>query len=144
MVYPEGEVQDLRTIRDPEVYTESAHEFHEITVINDDIEFVNDLEAVVYAVIGCLQTPQGYIDGVTLENYGSKLLSLRGMPVDYHIKELAKLYIRETIPQFQGKVLDFPNIEIDLPTPETSKRHSMYIELTIHTIYGTAITNFLL
>lgn len=145
MVRVDGEIQDLRTIRNPDIYTQGAHEFHEVTIIeNNDIDFTKDLETIVYAVIGCLQTPQGYIDGVTLENYGSKLLSLRGVPVNYHIKELAKLYIRETIPQFQGKVLDFPSIIINLPNPETSKRHSMHITLTINTIYGQATTQFLL
>lgn len=137
MVNTEGEIQDLRTERDSYIYTQGAHEFHEITIIeDDDIELRNDINAVVWAVIGCLQTPKGRIDGVTLENYGSQLLSLRGVPLDWHIKELAKVYIKETIPQFQGYVIDFPSIEIDLPTPETFERFSMKITLTINTIFG--------
>lgn len=137
MVNTEGEIQDLLTdMGDDTHYVEGACDFEEWTVINDDIEIINDVEALWAAVIGCLKTPQGYIDGVTLENYGSKLLSLRGMPLDWHIKELAKTYIRETIPQFKGYVLDFPSIEIDLPTPQTNKRFSMKIDLTMTTIFG--------
>ena len=58
------------------------------------------------------------------------------MPLDWHIVELAKTYIRETIPQFQGYVLNFPTIEIDLPTPETSERFSMKIDMTMTTVFG--------
>ena len=137
MVNTEGEIQDLLTdMGDDTRYVEGAYDFEEWTVINDDIEIINDVEALWAAVIGCLKTPQGYIDGVTLENYGSKLLSLRGMPLDWHIAELAKTYIRETIPQFRGYVLDFPSIEIDLPTPQTNERFSMKIDLTMTTIFG--------
>lgn len=138
MVNTEGEIQDLLTdMGDDTTYIEGAYDFEEWTIIdNDDIEIINDIEALWAAVIGCLKTPQGYIDGVTLENYGSKLLSLRGMPLDWHIAELAKTYIRETIPQFQGYVLNFPTIEIDLPTPETSERFSMKIDMTMTTIFG--------
>lgn len=138
MVNTEGEIQDLLTdMGDDTHYVEGAYDFEEWTVIdNDDIEIINDVEALWAAVIGCLKTPQGYIDGVTLENYGSKLLSLRGVPLDWHIAELAKTYIRETIPQFRGYVLDFPSIEIDLPTPQTNERFSMKIDLTMTTIFG--------
>ena len=137
MVNTEGEIQDLLTdMGDDTHYVEGAYYFEEWTVINDDIEIINDVEALWAAVIGCLKTPQGYIDGVTLENYGSKLLSLRGMPLDWHIKELAKTYIRETIPQFQNYVIDFPEIEIDLPTPQTNERFSMKISLTMTTVFG--------
>ena len=98
-----------------------------------DIIILNDIEALWGAVIGCLKTPQGYIDGVTLENYGSKLLSLRGVPLDWHTAELAKVYIKETIPQYQGYVLDFPSIEISLPHPTEKDRFSMKIDMTMTT-----------
>ena len=144
MVNTEGEVQDLLTeLHDDSIYLEGAHNFEEWTVIkDDDIILVNDLETVVRGVIGCLQTPQGYIDGVTLENYGSKLLSLRGVPLDWHIKELAKTYIRETIPQYGGYVTGFPSIEIDLPTPRPDDRFSMHIKLTIDTVFGVGKASF--
>ena len=31
------------------------------------------------------------------------------------IAKLAEVYIRDTIPQYQGKVLDFPKIDITMP-----------------------------
>lgn len=137
LVNTDGEVQDLLTdMGDDTFYVEGAHDFEEWTVIDDDITIINDVEALWAAVIGCLKTPQGYIDGVTLENYGSKLLSLRGVPLDWHIKELAKNYIRETIPQYQGYVLDFPSIEIDLPNPKINERFSMKIYMTMTTVFG--------
>lgn len=138
MVNTEGEIQDLLTdMGDNTFYVEGAYDFEEWTVIdNDDITLINDVEALWAAVIGCLKTPQGYIDGVTLENYGSKLLSLRGIPLDWHMVELAKVYIRETIPQFQGYVIEFPSIDITLPNPSTHERFSMKIDMTMTTTFG--------
>ena len=138
MVNTEGELQDLLTdMGDDSVYVEGAYDFEEWTVIdNDDIIILNDIEALWGAVIGCLKTPQGYIDGVTLENYGSKLLSLRGVPLDWHTAELAKVYIRETIPQYQGYVLEFPTIDISLPRPTKEERFSMKIDMTMTTTFG--------
>lgn len=138
MVNAEGEIQDLLTdMGDDTFYVEGAYDFEEWTVIEDnDIHFINDVEALWAAVIGVLKTPQGYIDGVNLENYGSKLLSLRGVPLDWHMAELAKVYIRETIPQFQGYVLEFPSIEITLPNPEVQERFSMKIHMTMTTTFG--------
>lgn len=138
MVNAEGEIQDLLTdMGDDTFYVEGAYDFEEWTVIEDgDIHIINDVEALWAAVIGVLKTPQGYIDGVNLENYGSKLLSLRGVPLDWHMIELAKVYIRETIPQFQGYVLEFPSIEITLPNPEVQERFSMKIHMTMTTTFG--------
>lgn len=138
MVNVNGEIQDLLTdMGDNTVYVEGAYDFEEWTVIeNEDITILNDIEALWGAVIGCLKTPQGYIDGTTLEDYGSKLLSLRGAPADWHTIQLAKVYIRDTIPQYQGYVLDFPSIEIELPTPQTYERFSMKIDMTMTTIFG--------
>ena len=138
MVNTDGELQDLLTdMGDDSVYVEGAYDFEEWTVIdNDDIILLNDVEALWAAVIGCLKTPQGYIDGVTLENYGSKLLSLRGIALDWHIAELAKVYIRETIPQYQGYVLEFPTIDISLPRPTEKDRFSMRIDMTMTTTFG--------
>lgn len=138
MANANGEIQDLLTdMGDDSVYVQGAYDFEEWTIIeDDDIKIINDVEALWAAVIGCLKTPQGYIDGVTLENYGSKLLTLRGVPLDWHIAELARVYIRETIPQYQGYVLSFPTIEIDLPTPTEKQRFSMKIDITMETIFG--------
>lgn len=138
MVNIEGEIQDLLTdMGDDQFYIEGAHNFEEWTVIdNDDISIINDVEALWAAVIGCLKTPLGYIDGVTLEGYGSKLLSLRGVPLDWHTTELAKVYIRDTIPQYQGYVLEFPEINITLPRPNTKERFSMKIDMTMTTTFG--------
>lgn len=138
MVNVEGEIQDLLTdMGDDSFYVQGAYDFEEYTVINNnDITILNDVEALWAAVIGCLKTPQGYIDGVTLEKYGSKLLSLRGVPLDWHTAELAKLYIRETIPQYQGYVTAFPTIDIELPNPETYERFSMKIDMTMECVFG--------
>lgn len=138
MVNSEGEIQDLLTdMGDDSFYVEGAYDFEEWTIIDeDDITIINDIEALWAAVIGCLKTPQGYIDGVTLEKYGSKLLSLRGVNVDWHIAELAKVYIRDTIPQYQGYVLDFPSIDISLPPSSDKRKYSMKIDMTMRTIFG--------
>lgn len=142
MVNTDGEIQDLLTdMGDDTFYVEGAYDFEEYTIIeNEDIQYIHDVEALWAAVIGVLKTPQGYIDGVGLEKYGSKLLSLRGVPLDWHTAELAKVYIRETIPQFQGYVLSFPDIDIDLPNPETYERFSMKIELSMDTVFGGPYT----
>lgn len=138
MVNIEGEIQDILTdMGDDSFYVQGAYDFEEWTVMEfDDIIIINDIEALWAAVIGCLKTPLGYIDGTTLEGYGSKLLSLRGVPLDWHTAELAKVYIRDTIPQYQGYVLDFPTIDIDLPNPETHERFSMKIDMTMTSVFG--------
>lgn len=137
LVNIEGEIQDLLTdMGDDSFYVQGAYDFEEYTIIDDDITIINDVEALWAAVIGCLKTPQGYIDGVTLENYGSKLLSLRGVPLDWHTTKLAETYIRDTIPQYQGYVLSFPTINITLPRPTEQERFSMKINMTMETIFG--------
>lgn len=116
-----------------------ANDFEEWTVIEegtDDIVIIEDEEALWQGIVGCLHTPQGYIDGVTLENYGSRLLSLRGVNLSYEIAELAKVYIRETIPQFQGYVNDFPKIDIKLPKELPHQRFTMQINIEVDSVFG--------
>lgn len=114
-----------------------ANDFEEWTVIiDDDIIIIEDVEALWQGIVGCLHTPQGYIDGVTLENYGCKLLSLRGMNLSYEIAELAKVYIRETIPQYQGYVIDFPKIEITTPKENIHDRFTMKIYIEVDSVFG--------
>lgn len=137
MVRSIGEIQDLLTDKSlDDIYVEGANDFEEWTVIEDDIIILEDVEALWQGIVGCLHTPQGYIDGVTLENYGSKLLSLRGVNLSYEIAELAKVYIRETIPQYQGYVLDFPKIEITLPKKELHQRFTMEIYIEVKSVFG--------
>ena len=133
-----GDIQDILTDKSSdEFYIEGANNFEEWDVIdNNDIVILEDVEALWQGIVGCLHTPKGKIDGVTLENYGSRLLTLRGMNVNWHIAELAKQYIRETIPQFQGYVIDFPVIKIDTPTPTTNQRFTMKIYLEVNSVYG--------
>ena len=133
-----GDIQDILTDKSlDETYIEGANDFEEWTVIeNDDIIILNDVEALWQGIVGCLHTPLGYIDGVGLEKYGSKLLQLRGMNLNYHIAELAKVYIRDTIPQYQGYVIDFPKIKITAPHPTSKKRHTMEIYLEVNSVYG--------
>lgn len=134
-----GKIQDLLTDKSlDDVYVEGANDFEEWTVIeNDDITILEDVEALWQGIVGTLHTPLGYIDGVALENYGSKLLQLRGMNLNYHIAELAKVYIRDTIPQYQGYVLDFPKIKITQPHPKVSQRHTMQIYLEVKSVFGS-------
>lgn len=144
MVRATGEIQDLLTdksrddiIGNVEWNIFGANDFEEWTVIeDDDIIILEDVEALWQGIVGCLHTPQGYIDGVTLENYGSKLLSLRGMNLSYEIAELAKVYIRDTIPQYQGYVIDFPKIEVTLPKEEIHKRFTMKIYIEVNSVFG--------
>lgn len=137
MLVPEGEIQDILTdICDDEFY-DYAYDYHESTVIeNNDIEYISDEEALWAAVVGVLKTEIGSVDGVGMENYGSRLLSLMGEHTSWFNAELAKVYIRETIPQFQGYVLDFPVIDIFEPTPQTYERMSMIIKLTVDSVFG--------
>lgn len=130
-------IQDLLVDLSDDVFVEGAIDFEHITVIkDDDISIIENQEALWQSIVNVLSTPLGYIDGVTLENFGSKLLSLRGVNVNYHIVELAKVYINETIPQFEGRVYSFPVINITTPTPTVKKRFSMKIQLTVDSIYG--------
>lgn len=134
-----GQIQDLLTDKSlDDVYVEGANDFEEWTVIEaDDIIILEDVEALWQGIVGTLHTPKGYIDGVTLENYGSRLLELRGMNLNYHIAELAKVYIRDTIPQYQGYVIDFPKIKITQPRPTAKQRHTMEIYMEVKSVFGS-------
>lgn len=139
MVRAEGTIQDLLTDKSlDDVYVEGANDFEEWTVIkDDDIIILEDIEALWQGIVGCLHTPQGYIDGVTLENYGSKLLSLRGMNISYEIIKLAEVYIKETIPQYQGYVIDFPKIKITTPRDTIKERYTMQIYIEVNSVFGS-------
>ena len=133
-----GEIQDILTDKSlDEFYVEGANNFEEWTVFQDgDIVILEDVEALWQGIVGCLHTPQGYIDGVTLQNYGSKLLSLRGMNLSYEIAKLAEVYIRDTIPQYQGYVIDFPKIEIKMPKKSLHQRFTMEIYIEVNSVFG--------
>ena len=67
-------------------------------------------------------------------------MTLRGQPINYHTVELAKKYIRDTIPQLNGKV---NSIEIDVfnPRDDTKNidpygRFTMGFILTVDSVYG--------
>lgn len=150
MSRPIGQIQDILTDKSIDsIYVEGANDFEEWTVLVDnefeetnftmvdnDIIILEDVEALWQGIVGTLHTPLGYIDGVTLEGYGSKLLSLRGMNLSYEIAELAKIYIRDTIPQYQGYVNDFPKIEITLPRENLHKRFTMKIYIEVDSVFG--------
>ena len=140
MVRATGEIQDFLTDKSlDDIYVEGANDFEEWTVIDeaDDIVILEDVEALWQGIVGCLHTPLGYIDGVTLEGYGSKLLSLRGMNLTYEIVKLAEVYIKETIPQYQGYVLDFPKIQITTPRNKPSDRYTMKIYIEVDSVFGS-------
>lgn len=136
----QGEIQDLLTTKEDNFWP-GAIDFDETTVIqDDDIIVLQNEEALWQGIAGCLHTPKGRIDGVGLENYGSHLLELRGQPLNGHLVELGKIYIREIIPQLQGYVKDFPVIEIRKPSRENdydwSARFSMEIYLEVDSVFG--------
>lgn len=139
MVRAEGTIQDLLTDKSlDDIYVEGANDFEEWTVFkDDDITILEDIEALWQGIVGCLHTPQGYIDGVTLDNYGSKLLSLRGMNLTYEIVKLAEVYIRNTIPQYQGYVISFPKIEISTPRKRPQDRYTMKIYIEVESVFGS-------
>ena len=92
-----GEIQDLLTTKNDNFWP-GAIDFDEDTVIeNNDIVILEDVEALWQGIVGVLHTPKGAIDGVGLEKYGSQVLTLRGMNLTPEIKELAKMYIQETV-----------------------------------------------
>ena len=125
-----GDIQDILCDIGDGPYVEGAHDFAE----NDDMVIINDAEALWECITGVLHTPLGKIDGVGLEGYGSELLTLRGQVLNYHIKELAKVYIKNTIPQFKGRVKDFPVIKIDEVTDKSSRRTMLRFFLTVDSI----------
>lgn len=136
-------IQDLLVDLSDDVFVEGAIDFEHITVIkNEDISIIENQEALWQSIVNVLSTPLGYIDGVTLEKFGSKLLTLRGQNINYHITELAKVYINETIPQYEGRVYSFPTIEITAPKPTVKKRFSMKIRMTVDSIYGPFTRSF--
>lgn len=138
-----GDIQDILTDMDADIYREGANDFEEITVIeNDDITILEDQAALWNGIVANLKTPRGYIDGVGLENFGSKLLTLRGMNLNYHIAQLAEVYIRDTIPDYQGYVIDFPNIEITEPHPTVKDRMTMKIKIEVDSIFGPFVRDF--
>lgn len=134
-----GDIQDILTDKSiDDIYVEGANDFEEWTVLDgDDMVILEDVEALWQGIVGCLHTPQGYIDGVTLERYGSKLLSLRGMNLTYEIVQLAEVYIRETIPQYQGYVIDFPKIKITTPRDNPHSRFTMKIYIEVKSVFGS-------
>ena len=132
-----GDIQDILCDIGDGPYVEGAHDFAQQWVIeNDDMVIINDAEALWECITGVLHTPLGKIDVVGLEGYGSELLTLRGQVLNYHIKELAKVYIKNTIPQFKGRVKDFPVIKIDEVTDKINRRTKLRIFLTVDSIYG--------
>lgn len=134
---PRYKIEDLMTDLSQDDYWEAANDFEEITLIeNNDIRIIEDAEALWGCIEGCLKTPTGYVDGVTLEGYGSELLRLRGQNLNYHIAELAKVYIRNTIPQFEGYVNSFPVIKITQPKPNPKQRFTMKIYMEVDSVFG--------
>lgn len=139
MVRATGTIQDILTDKSmDDTYIEGANDFEEWTVIeDDDIIILEDIEALWQGIVGCLHTPKGYIDGVTLEGYGSKLLTLRGMNLTYELTKLAEVYIKETIPQYQGYVIDFPRIEVKAPVDRIKERYTMKIYIEVKSVFGS-------
>lgn len=134
----QGEIQDILTTKKDNFWV-GAIDFDENTIIeNDDITILHNEEALWQGIVGCLHTPYGKIDGVGLEGYGSQLLELRGQKLNGHLIELAKIYIQNTIPQFQGYVKDFPVIKITKPAKEYdwSSRFSMEIYIEVDSVFG--------
>lgn len=134
----QGDIEDLYCDLSDDNWVEGAIDFEEVTIIeNDDITILKNQEALWQCIVGVLKTPTGYVDGTTLEGYGSELLRLRGQNLNYHLRELAKVYINNTIPQFEGRVYSFPQIEISQPKDFPRSRFTMIIRMTVDSIYGS-------
>lgn len=136
-----AEIQDLLVHQDDVNFVQGALDFYDITTIeNDDITILNNREALKQGIQNLLRTPTGVIDGVGMEKFGTDFLTLRGQKPTYHTIELAKKYIRDVIPQTNGKVNDI-KIETFQPTEDSKntdkyKRFSMYFLLTVDSVYG--------
>lgn len=131
-----GLIQDILMRKDNDTFNIGAYKFNEETVIiSDDIQILHNQEALWQGIVGVLHTPIGVVDGVGMENYGSKILELRGQKVDYHTAELAKLYIQQTKSQFQGYVNDFSKIIVKVPKDENS-RYTMRIDIEVDSVFG--------
>lgn len=136
-----AEIQDLLVHQDDVNFVQGALDFFDITTINDnDITILDNKDALKQGIENLLRTPRGIIDGVGMERFGTDFLTLRGQKLTYHTAELAKKYIRDTIPQLQGKVR---NIEIDVYQPSQFReqidpygRYSMYFVLHVDSVYG--------
>jgi L-lysine 2,3-aminomutase len=128
------EINDLDTYLEDDgtEYHESAYDYFEhVKIINDDINYVGDLYALARGILAVLKTRIGEIDGVGMENFGSRLLTLRGQRVDNLVMDLTKIYINETIPQFKGRVYSFTILRI-----AQKGRDKIMIHLQADTIYG--------
>lgn len=136
-----AEIQDLLVHQDDINFIQGALDFFDITTIeDDDIVILNNKEALKQGIENLLRTPTGIIDGVGMERFGTDFLTLRGQKLTYHTAELAKKYIRDTIPQLQGKVR---KIDVDIYEPSQFRekidpygRYSMMFVLNVDSIYG--------
>lgn len=134
----QNRIQNLKSQQNVETFNDGSISFNEeILVIDDDISYDQDAEALWSSICNVLRTPLGAVNGVGMERFGSRLLELRGMNMNYHIAELAKVYINDTISQYQNRVYSFDEIKISNPTFNGMKRgDKMKIVLTVNSVYG--------
>lgn len=104
--------------------------FHEVTlIIDNDIQIINNEEALWQGFKGEVLTPLGVIDGVGMENYGCRLLETRGMPLTDLIIQLQNTYIRALIQKYP-QINDIPKIRTFVD------RHRVLKVCFLDTIYG--------
>lgn len=137
-----AEIQDVLVYQEDVEFVQGALDFFDhFKIENDDITILNNQEALKQGIENLLRTPTGIIDGAgVMARFGTDFLTLRGQPINYHTVELAKKYIRDTIPQLNGKV---NSIEIDVfnPRDDTKNidpygRFTMGFILTVDSVYG--------
>lgn len=129
------EINDIET--DLHYYGEKYHEgavdyFEPVIIFDNDINYLEDIEALGRGIINVLKTRIGEIDGVGMETMGSRLLTLRGQVLNNHTTDLATVFINEIIPQFNGKIIEFSDIKV-----MQKDRSKIAITFNALTIYGS-------
>ena len=136
-----AEIQDVLVYQEDVEFVQGALDFFDKFKIEyDDITILNNREALKQGIENLLRTPTGAIDGVGMERFGTDFLTLRGQHLTYHTAELAKKYIRDCIPQLQGKVNSI-DVQAFNPRKDTQEidpygRFTMGFILTVDSVYG--------
>lgn len=137
-----AEIQDVLVYQEDVEFVQGALDFFDhYKIENDDITILNNRDALKQGIENLLRTPTGIIDGAgVMSRFGTDFLTLRGQSINYHTVELAKKYIRDTIPQLQGKVNSI-DIQAFNPRKDTQEldpygRFTMGFILTVDSVYG--------
>ena len=64
------------------------------------------------------------------------VVTVEFMNLTYEVTKLAEVYIRETIPQYQGYVKSFPKIVVTTPRESPQDRFTMKIYMEVDSVFG--------